>query len=105
MAHRFIRQGLYELVWSKPMKTLTPRLGISDVGLAKACRPADIPVPERGYWVRSTRKDVIKRPLPARGLGMSDTVTIGEDSYCFYQLASPSLACRGRIGNQIFQAP
>jgi len=62
------------------MKKLAPRFGISDVALAKACRRGDIPVPERGYWARlQARKTVIRRPLPPRGLGMSDGVSIGEN--------------------------
>lgn len=50
MAKTFTRKELYELVWSTPMKTLAASFGLSDVGLAKACRKADIPLPERGYW-------------------------------------------------------
>jgi hypothetical protein len=46
------RSQLYELVWSKPVKTVAMELGISDVGLAKACRRSDIPVPPRGYWAK-----------------------------------------------------
>ena len=82
MGHRFTRQELYDHVWSEPMKKLAPRFGVSDVALAKACRRADIPVPERGYWARlQAGKTVVKRPLPARGLGMSDVVSIGETPY------------------------
>ena len=46
------RTELYELVWSKPMTKLGVELGISDVGLAKACRRHAIPVPPRGYWAK-----------------------------------------------------
>jgi len=79
MAHSFTRQELSDHVWSEPMKKLAPRFGVSDVALAKACRRADIPVPERGYWARlQAGKAVVKRLLPARGLGMSDVVSVGE---------------------------
>jgi hypothetical protein len=82
MAHRFTRQELYDLVWSEPKQKLAPRLGISDVWLAKACRHADIPVPERGYWAQlHAGKAPAKRPLPPRGVGMSDTVSLGRDPY------------------------
>jgi len=82
MAYSFTRQELYDQVWSEPMKKLAPRFGVSDVALAKACRRADIPVPERGYWARlQAGKTAIKRALPARGLGMSDVVSIGETPY------------------------
>ena len=48
----FTREALYNLVWSESTRTLSKRLGISDVGLAKACRRANIPTPDRGYWAR-----------------------------------------------------
>jgi hypothetical protein len=40
MPHTFSRQELFDLVWSEPTRTIAKRLGISDVGLAKACRRA-----------------------------------------------------------------
>jgi len=92
MSHRFTREEFYELIWSEPASKLGPRLGISGVGLAKACRRADIPVPERGYWARfQTGKLVSKRPLPVRGFGMSDTITIGEDPYETYEVMAARL--------------
>jgi len=42
MLHTFYRQDLFDLVWSEPTRTIAKRLGISDVGLAKACRRAGI---------------------------------------------------------------
>ncbi len=81
MTRRLTRQELYDLVWSEPVHKLAPRLDVSGPGLAKICRRYDIPVPERGYWARlDAGKPVDKRPLPARGLGMSDTVLIGTES-------------------------
>jgi integrase len=50
--HTFAREALYKLVWSEPTRTVSKRLGISDGGLAKACRRANIPTPDRGYWAR-----------------------------------------------------
>ena len=52
MGYLFTRQQLYELVWSGPITTLAKSLSLSDVGLAKACRRGDIPLPPRGYWAR-----------------------------------------------------
>jgi hypothetical protein len=50
------------------MKTLAAQYSISDVGLSKACRRYDIPVPERGYWAKPRAgKKVHRRPLPPRG--------------------------------------
>lgn len=46
------RSKLYAMVWSKPMTRLAKEFDISDVGLAKACRKNDIPLPPRGYWAK-----------------------------------------------------
>ncbi len=65
MAHRFAREELYELVWSKPMSKLAKELGVSDVGLAKACKRIGIPVPGVGYWARLRNgKAVVRASLP-----------------------------------------
>ncbi|MEQ8610250.1 MAG: hypothetical protein RIB48_05615 [Parvibaculum sp.] len=64
--HEFTRQELYDLVWSIPMAKLAERYGISGNGLAKACRKAEIPVPERGYWAKlQAGKKVVRKALPA----------------------------------------
>lgn len=47
---RLEREELYRLVWSEPVSQIAARLGVSDVGLAKACRRMSIPLPKRGYW-------------------------------------------------------
>ncbi len=46
------RSELYEKVWATPMTQLAAEFGISDVGLAKACRRHAIPAPPRGYWAK-----------------------------------------------------
>ncbi|MDP9975262.1 hypothetical protein J2W39_006551 [Variovorax paradoxus] len=46
------RSELYEKVWASPMTKLAAELGISDVGLAKACRRHAVPVPPRGFWAK-----------------------------------------------------
>ena len=64
--HEFTRQELYDLVWSIPMAKLAERYGISGNGLAKACRKAEIPVPERGYWAKlQAGKKAVRKALPA----------------------------------------
>ncbi|AXE97333.1 hypothetical protein [Paraburkholderia hospita] len=89
MAYVFTRQQLYELVWSDPITTLAKSLTISDVGLAKACRRGDIPLPPRGYWAKlNAGKHVIRRELPLRAPGASDHVTVGQDRPMAFQ--SPS---------------
>ncbi len=76
---QFTRQKLYDLVWSEPIKTLAAHFGISDVALAKACRKADIPVPERGYWAKlKASKPVLRTKLPQRGIGASDMVEVAK---------------------------
>src|SRR5262245_17035110 len=86
MSHRLSREELYDLVWSEPRSKLSTKFGISDVAISKACRRADIPVPEPGYWARlQAGKSADKRSLPPRGLGMSDWVTIGEDRSWWYR--------------------
>jgi hypothetical protein len=72
------RQALYDLVWARPMRTVAAELGLSDVGLKKACARADIPVPHRGYWARlAANKAVHQTPLPPRGPGMPE-IAFGE---------------------------
>jgi len=87
--HTLTREALYKLVWSEPTRTLSKRLGISDVGLAKVCSRANIPTPDRGYWARvAAGHECVKTPLPAldtaaakivgfrgRGRSQSDCVT------------------------------
>ncbi|MCY1165777.1 hypothetical protein D9M73_56880 [compost metagenome] len=59
------RSDLYEKVWTVPMIHLAKELGVSDVGLAKACRRNAIPTPPRGYWMKlASGKQVDKPPLP-----------------------------------------
>ena len=79
--HRFSRQELYDLVWSSPLTTLGKRFGISDVGLAKACRKADIPLPGAGHWARrAAGKPFVQPSLPPRGFGKPDAIDIGAPS-------------------------
>jgi hypothetical protein len=53
---RLTREELYEQVWSEPMRTLAPKYGLSDVGLAKICRKQRVPRPGRGYWRKKLRQ-------------------------------------------------
>lgn len=61
------RSELYAKVWSTPMTKLAAELGISDVGLAKACRRHAVPAPPRGYWAKlraGQKPDQIPLPTP-----------------------------------------
>lgn len=59
------RQGLYNLVWSKPMTALAKEYNISDNGLRKICKKLNIPLPQLGHWQKlQFGKKVIIIPLP-----------------------------------------
>lgn len=78
----YSRKELYDLVWSEPMVSLAKRFGLSDVGLAKACRALDVPLPYRGYWAKlAAGKKVIITALSPRGIGKMDTIEIGGSQY------------------------
>lgn len=82
MATKFTRQALYDLLWSKPKTVVAAELGLSDVGLGKICREANIPIPPRGYWARITAGQKPARiPFPVRGLGQTDEVMIGREAW------------------------
>lgn len=75
MDREYTRREFYDLVWSQPMRTLAGGFGISDVALAKHCKKANIPVPERGYWARKQAgKRVSQIALPPRFFGASDRI-------------------------------
>ncbi len=80
MATKFTRQALYDLLWSKPKIVAATELGLSDVGLGKICREANIPIPPRGYWARiAAGQKPARIPFPVRGLGQTDEVMIGRE--------------------------
>jgi hypothetical protein len=75
--HKFSRAELYDLVWAEPIIKLAAKYGISDVGLAKACKRAGVPVPPRGHWARIRHgKKSAQPPLPPAEPGQSETVEI-----------------------------
>jgi integrase len=75
--HYFRRKGLYELAWTAPVMEVAERLGVSDVGLAKLCRRASIPVPGRGYWAWvESGQQIGRTPLPATPAGLPGLLRI-----------------------------
>lgn len=70
----FLREELYERVWTTPVHRLAKEFGYSDVGLAKLCHKHQIPTPGLGYWRRlelghkpaRTPLPVIEQPSPYR---------------------------------------
>lgn len=59
------REKLYRLVWETPLTKLAKEFGVSDVGLARACRKTAIPTPPVGHWTKVAHgKGVERPPLP-----------------------------------------
>jgi hypothetical protein len=50
------------------MQNLAPKYGVSDVGLAKACRKLHIPLPGRGYWAKKAAGKSVPERLPLPGV-------------------------------------
>jgi hypothetical protein len=79
----FTREELYHRVWEKPMFQVAQEIGISDVGLKKACRRVLVPTPPRGYWAKVDAGQ--KPPVPALGpksekTPTSTTITVDDRS-------------------------
>jgi integrase len=75
--HYFNREALYELVWTAPVSEIAKKLGVSDVGLAKLCRRAAIPLPGRGYWARvESGQQIAAEPLPPAPSGLPELLRI-----------------------------
>jgi hypothetical protein len=76
-AHYVTREDLYRLVWEAPVSEVAARFGISDVGLAKACRRAAIPIPPRGYWARAEAGHLLEHPpLQPSPPGLRDKIRL-----------------------------
>ncbi|WP_411906059.1 hypothetical protein [Rhizobium mayense] len=59
---QFTRRQIYDLVWSKPLNKLATEFGLSDQGLAKACKRYDVPVPPVGYWQKLAYGKRVEHP-------------------------------------------
>jgi hypothetical protein len=59
----FTPQEMFRMVWETPVLILARQIGVSDVGLAKACRRAGIALPTRGHWAKPKSKRP-KKPEP-----------------------------------------
>jgi hypothetical protein len=55
------REEVYQLVWSKPTRTVAKEFGLSDVGLAKICRKPGVKKPTRGFGKRNSDYASCKR--------------------------------------------
>jgi hypothetical protein len=81
--HRFTRQQLLDMVWTKPMREVAADLGLSDVAVRNACKKANIVTPPQGHWnrIHSGRQGHIKPRLSPRGFGAAGDVTFGNDPH------------------------
>lgn len=59
----FTPQEMFRMVWETPVLILARQVGVSDVGLAKACRRAGVVLPTRGHWAKPESKRP-KKPKP-----------------------------------------
>lgn len=73
----FTRENLYEKVWERPVLIIAREIGVSDVALAKACRKAGIPLPNRGHWaIVKSGRTVKMPPLPKPKPDQLDSVCL-----------------------------
>lgn len=61
---KFSPKELFDLVWDNPVLRVAQSIGISDVGLSKACRKAGIALPARGHWAKPLGKRPKKPKAP-----------------------------------------
>ena len=61
-AYTLTREELYAQIWTTPIRHIAKEYGISDVGLAKACKKHKIPRPPVGYWAKRRNGKDVKRP-------------------------------------------
>ena len=77
MEHRFTRQELYDLVWSKPITHLAAELGVSVGLLGALLRRADVPKPSPGHWMRKEfGKPIEQPPLPKKRSGCVEPLVL-----------------------------
>ncbi|MET3008355.1 hypothetical protein ABXT00_03135 [Stenotrophomonas koreensis] len=71
----FTREDLYKMVWERPVLVIAKEIGVSDVAVAKACRKAEIPLPNRGHWaIVKAGRAVNPPPLPKPKPDQPDSV-------------------------------
>ena len=54
------RKELYDLVWSKPISTLSKEYDLSDLELRKICIDYQIPLPKNGHWSKLKYSKAVK---------------------------------------------
>ena len=94
------RTELYEAVWSRPLYKVASDYGLSDVGLAKACRRLDVPTPPRGYWGKLEAGKAPKVPPlpPSRGeVAETTPVVVSEEKPSVVRIAEPEITVRKQL--------
>ena len=69
-ANIYVREKLYEEVWSMPVIHVAKLYGVSNVAIKKICKTMNIPTPPNGYWAKLRNgKKVQKAALPPANKG------------------------------------
>ncbi len=68
------RRELHDLVWSTPMRELAPKVGVSNVWLAKLCRECGVPTPYPGYWAKLRAGKRVQRRKLSRSVDPDEVV-------------------------------
>jgi len=93
--HYVERDVLYRLVWEAPVSEVATRFGVSDVGLAKACHRANIPLPARGYWAKTEAGiSLYPPPLAPAPTGLPEKIRIRGSVAPACRVDSPAVAVR-----------
>jgi hypothetical protein len=75
------RQELYDLVWSKPLISLSKKYKVLYPEFKKICEKMNIPLPGTGYWSKlKFNKPVVRPTLESAYVG-EDVLTISIDEY------------------------
>jgi hypothetical protein len=61
----FTAHQLFDMAWETPILLLAKEIGVSDVGLSKACRKVGVALPARGHWAKPKAKRPRKPKPPA----------------------------------------
>lgn len=99
MEHRSIRQELYDLVWSRPMKHLAVILGVTVGVLCPRLRRADVPKPSPGHWTRKEfSKPIGQPPLPQTPSGCVEPLVLNTEKQQV-RLKSKSVEAEARVAD------
>lgn len=55
------RKQLYDIVWSTSLSKLIQQYALSNDGIKKICKQYDIPIPDRGYWMKLKFNKPVKK--------------------------------------------